>query len=67
MLEPEFDPVADGERNKAALMVALWRFKRELDCLDMTNVRMSEKETAEVRETWAALVAGLKTNLRNAA
>jgi hypothetical protein len=33
----------------------------------MTNVRMSEKETAEVRETWAALVAGLKTNLRNAA
>jgi hypothetical protein len=64
--EPAFDLEQEGQRNKLVLRVALWRFQKELQELDMKYVRMTDEEISEVRQTWQIIVTSLRDNLARA-
>jgi hypothetical protein len=48
---------------KAQLFVALWRLRIELDALDWAALEMTERDVADARAAWAAIVASMREGL----
>ena len=48
---------------KTQLFVALWRLRIELDAIDWSALEMTERDVAEARTAWAAIVASVRDGL----
>jgi hypothetical protein len=60
---PTVDPVADGERAKTELFMALWKFSRDIGTIDFTHMQLTQVEREDIRGQWNALVGSLRRAL----